>query len=331
MNANLPHYVPSHPARAHPLIPLAVITNRGSTRNLRGDNWVDPMLARETQVMHLQIERADQVEGAIRHCAAAGAQAIAVNGGDGTAGLIFAALLNGTAYPSLPALALLPAGKTNMTTAGWSLTGTPEAALAAVLQARRDGTLPKHIVNRAVLALHQSAGAPPLYGAFFGAAEIVDGIRFCRQHIYPLKMPNALSHAAAMSILFWRGLRGGGKRGALTVEKDGAVLEQGDFFVVAVTALDELLLGLRPTPAVHDGALHYVSLRSGGGAILRAVPSMLRRRIGAGPGRNVHSMDRLTLNFTGAYTLDGELYEAQAGQPLILDGSRGLNFIRIPQ
>jgi hypothetical protein len=294
------------------------------------------MLARETQVMHLQIERADQVEGAIRHCAAAGAQTIAVNGGDGTAGLIFAALLNGNAYPTPPALALLPAGKTNMTTAGWSLTGTPEAALAAVLQARRDGTLAKHIVNRAVLALHQSAGAPPLYGAFFGAAEIVDGIRFCRQHIYPLKMPTALSHAAAMSILFWRGLRGGGKRdggkrGALTVEKDGAVLEQGDFFVVAVTALDELLLGLRPTPDVHDGALHYVSLRSGGGAILRTVPSMLRRRIGTGAGRNVQSVNKLTLTFTGAYTLDGELHDAHASQPIVLDGDKRLNFIRIPR
>ncbi|MBY0508981.1 MAG: hypothetical protein K2P94_02405 [Rhodospirillaceae bacterium] len=312
------------------MTPLAVITNRGSTRNLRGDNWVDPMLARETHVMHLQIERADQVEDAVRRCAAAGAQTIAVNGGDGTAGLIFAALLNGKAYPTLPALALLPAGKTNMTTADWSLTGTPEAALAAVLQSRREGTLAQHAVSRPVLALHQSAGAPPLYGAFFGAAEIVDGIRFCRKHIYPLKMPNALSHAAAISVLFWRGLRGASESGALTVEKDGVLLEQGNFFVVAVTALDELLLGLRPAPAIHDGALNYISLRGGPGAIAQAIPAMLRRRVGAGPGRNVRSVNRLTLTFTGAYTLDGELYEAQASQPLILDGNPRLNFIRIP-
>jgi len=199
-----------------------------------------------------------------------------------------------------------------------------------VLQSRRDGTLAGHIVNRPVLALHRGAGAVPLYGAFFGAADIVDGIRFCRQHIYPLKMPNAFSHAAAISILFWRGLRGGADRGALTVEKDGALLEQGHFFVVAVTALDELLLGLRPTPSVHDKALHYISLRSGPGAILRAVPDMLRRRIVPGPGRSVHSVNTLTLTFTGAYTLDGELYEAQAHQPIVLDGNSRLNFVRIP-
>ena len=34
--------------------------------------------------------------------------------------------------------------------------------------------------------------------------------------------------------------------------------------------------------------------------------------------------------FTGAYTLDGELYEARVDQPLVIDGSQQLNFLRIP-
>lgn len=310
------------------MTPLAVITNRGSTRNLRGDAWVEPLLAGEPYVLHVVIERGDQVEDAVSRCAAAGAEVIAVNGGDGTADLVFGALLNGSAYANLPALALLPAGKTNMTTAGWSLTGTPEAAMSRLLAARRAGTLAAHIAPRPVLVLTRAPGTPPLYGAFFGAAEVVDGIRFCRQRIYPLKLPNVVSHATAMAVLLWRGLFASKGSGTVEVESEHA-REEGEFFVVAVTALDELLLGLKPAPAQSGGALHYLSVRKGA-ALLGALPDFIARRLTAGAGRTVARVASVTLRFTGAYTLDGELYEAHADQPLMLDASRSLNFVRLP-
>ncbi len=310
------------------MTPLAVITNRGSTRNLRGDAWVEPLLAGETAVTHVVIEHAHEVEDAVARCAAAGAEVIAVNGGDGTADLVFGALLNGSAYATLPALALLPAGKTNMTAADWSLTGTPEAALKRLLAARRAGPLAAYIAPRAVLALTQAPGTPPLYGAFFGAAEVVDGIRFCRLRIYPLNLPNAISHTAAIAILLWRGLFAGKGRGHVTVEGDRA-REDGEFFVVAVTALNQLLLGLKPSPTHSDGALHYLSVRKGA-ALLGALPNFIARKLTGGAGRTVARVQQVTLRFTGAYTLDGELYEAHVDQPLVLDGSRTLNFVRLP-
>lgn len=317
------------------MIPIAVITNPGSTRNLRGADWIDPFLAGETGIAHFKITSADQVVDAVRRCAEAGAEAIIVNGGDGTAGLVFAALLNGNSYAALPALALLPAGKTNMTTAGWSLTGTPEAALAAVLGRRRAGGLAQHIVSRPILTLNRNQGLPPLYGAFFGAAEVVEGIRFCRKHIYPLNMPNALSHAAAMAVLLWKGLRAVQSSGAVEVHKNDQAFEQGNFFVVAVTALDEVLLGIRPVPAPTPpgqsaGPLHYLSIRIGARPILRIIPGMLLGRVKPGLGRTVRRANQITLRFSGTYTLDGELYEADAARPLVIDGARHLNFIRIP-
>ncbi len=311
---------------------LAVITNRGSTRNLRGDNWIAPLLATEADVAHFPIDSAAEVADAVRRCADTGAEVIVVNGGDGTAGLVFAALLNAGPYKTLPALALLPAGKTNMTTAGWSLKGTPEAALANVLRSRREGGLLRHVVERPVLALHQSPQSPPLYGAFFGAAEIVDGIRFCRQHIYPLGLPNVVSHTAAIAALLWRGLRAGGSSGTIAVSDGDRAIEDGRFFVVAVTALDEMLLGVRPISQPPEGPpppLHYLSLRQGARAILGALPHLVGGRFAPGAGRNVQRLHALTLSFTGPYTLDGEIYQAVSEQPLRLDGSQRLKFIRI--
>jgi len=310
---------------------LAVITNRGSTRNLRGEPWIDPLLAGVPGVTHFEMTHVEQLTEIMRRCAAAGVETIVVNGGDGTADLVFGELLNGDAYGTPPALALLPAGKTNMTAAAWSLTGKPEAAMRAVLEHHKANTLSQYAVSRPVLALERGGGAPTLYGAFFGAAEVVDGILFCRKHIFPLNLPNAVSHAVAIGLLLWRSLFTRGTSGAVQAHDSANDIENGKFFVVAVTALDELLLGLKPHSTETTGPLHYLSLRMGAGSILGAIPDVLRGRIAAGRGRTVRRADRITLRFTGAYTLDGELHEADAAQPLALNGSQRLRFIRLPQ
>jgi len=42
----------------------------------------------------------------------------------------------------------------------------------------------------------------------------------------------------------------------------------------------------------------------------------------------VRRVQRLNLSFTGAYTLDGEMYSADRAQPLVLDATRSLRFVR---
>ncbi|MEQ9447641.1 MAG: diacylglycerol kinase family protein, partial [Rhodospirillaceae bacterium] len=160
--------------------------------------WLEPFLAGETNTAHFVLVDVEEIPGVLAQCAQMGAETIVVNGGDGTADVVFGGLLNLNLFSRLPAVALLPAGKTNMTTAGWSLTGEVEEALRAVLDARRRDALKQFIMERPVLGLDRGDGQPPLYGAFFGAAEVVDGIRFCRRHVYPLRLPNALSHSAAI-------------------------------------------------------------------------------------------------------------------------------------
>ena len=99
------------------------------------------------------------------------------------------------------------------------------------------------------------------------------------------------------------------------------------------TALDELLFGLRPTPTgprAPEG-LHVFSIRQGAGPMLRAVPEVLSRRLSSGPGRMAWQVPSVTLRFTGTYTLDGELYQADAAHPLVLDRGPKVPFIRLPE
>jgi len=314
--------------------PLAIITNAKSTRNMQRGYWVDPLLAGEKNVAHFKLNDVAEIPDILSRCAAMGADTVVVNGGDGTAGLVFAGLLNHNAYDHPPALALLPAGKTNMTAAAWGLTGAPEKALREILEHRREGSLSDYVIERPVLGVHRGGSPPPLYGAFFGAAEVVNGIVFCRQHIYPLNMPNALSHTAAIGILFWRSLLTPRNSGHIEISSDAGFREGGKFFALAVTTLDKLLLGMRPKPkdsGSPSGPLAYLSLRAGASSTLRTLGSLARRNVEPGLGRTVRSAEKVTLNFTGAYTLDGELYEANADEAITIDGRKRLRFVQIPK
>jgi hypothetical protein len=299
---------------------MAVLTNPASTANLADAGWMAALTAAEPDLLALEARTPAEVDAAVARALAAGVGLIVVNGGDGTADLVFGALLSRT-LPRVPAVALLPAGKTNMTAAAWSLRGAKHEALAELLRARREAPQRLNVVARPILRV--DGGAPraaPLFGAFFGAADVVDGILFCRRHIYPLGMPNPISHAAAISIMCWRALLGFTAKHLDAAIAAGAdeVHESGRFFCVIVTALDRWLLGLRPDPAPGAGAgpLHYLSLRPGPRALIAATPAIVARRVDAGHRRTVRRAESVTLRFTGAFTLDGEIHAATADRPL---------------
>ncbi|MDX2224368.1 MAG: diacylglycerol kinase family protein [Rhodospirillaceae bacterium] len=301
-------------AGPEPLMPMVVLTNPGSTANLADAGWLAALTAAERDLTELHARTPTEVVAAVARAVDMGAELIVVNGGDGTVDLVFGALL-ARKLPRMPAVAMLPAGKTNMTAAGWSLSGTKDGALRDLLAARRTAPHRLQTVQRPILRV--DGGDQPLFGAFFGAADVVDGILFCRRHIYPLGLPNPVSHAAAISIMCWRALLGftaqhleadiGGERPAR---------ESGRFFCVIATTLDALLLGVQPAPANGGGPIHYLSLRPGPRALIAATPALLARRIDTGYRRTVRRADAVTLRFTGAYTLDGELHAASAERPV---------------
>tara|TARA_Y100000817_G_C16831938_1_gene533947 strand:+ start:381 stop:1301 length:921 start_codon:yes stop_codon:yes gene_type:complete len=305
-----------------------------STGNMQRKTWVEPLLTNEEDIAHFKVDDVAQIPKILCHCAELGAETIVVNGGDGTADLVFSSLLNHNPYKHLPTLALLPSGKANMTSAGWGLTGDPEDALRAVLKYRRLGSLSPYAVERSLVCVHRNDARPPLYGAFFGAAEVIDGIQLCRRYIYPLKIPNSLSHITTLAILLWRNFFGQLGDSSIKITDDNGLIENGRFFAIVVTTLDKLLLGLKLKPEKIEslpGPLTYLSLRAGASVSLRAASSLITRHIGPGVGRMVRSSKRLTIKLSGAYTLDGELYEAQSGEELILDGSKKLRFLQFPK
>jgi hypothetical protein len=305
---------------------LVLISNGGSTENKKERDWFAPALAHEPHVHVLHAHGPTEIGQALREAAGLKADIIAVNGGDGTVDMVFSGLLNERPFATPPLIALLPAGKTNMTAAAWCGAPNKHAALKNLLAARRNGAL--ITTPQPILTLHQGPGTQPLRGAFFGAADVVDGILFCRKHIYPMNLPNTISHSLAVGVLLWR---------SLFTRSDAAVIkatwndgeEQGQFFFLGAMTLNKLILDLEPHPTHGTGGLFYLSLKSGLRAILSAIPRLIAKKVPPGYKRNVRRTTKLTLAFDGAYTLDGELYDAKKETPLVMTADDILRFINL--
>lgn len=300
-----------------------------SSRNQADGTWLDDIVSDHSWIHRFAFDRIDDIPRILGECANLGIGTLAVDGGDGTAGLIFSGLLNDGPYTTLPAMALLPSGKTNMTAEAWSLRGDRRAALAELIRRQGESGLDQSVHIQAVLAVQEGAGTPPRHGAFFGGAEVVEGILHCRRAIYPLGLPNALSHSAAVAALLWRAMFPGKKCGTVSVQfdntKDG---EEGHFFVILATTMDRMLLGMRPSPQAGMGPVHYMSLRPGTSAVLSSLPSLVRRRVVPGTSRTVRRSRSVSLSLSGPYTLDGEMYQANTDRPLVVSGEQSLRFIR---
>ena len=300
--ATTPNPLPD-PDPQKPLV-IAVITNVGSTQNQT--NWIEPYVAGEPGLVQITTSGPADIDVAVGKAAAVKADVIIVNGGDGTADLVFSALLNRKTFTTPPAVALLAAGKTNMTAAAWSFDGDKVAAIKRILAARRKGSLLRHITHRPILTIETGNDRPALRGAFLGAADVVNGI------------------------LFWRGFFSGARAEPMEARwDDGATGESGKFFFISATTLDKLIIGLSPQPDEGAGALHYLSLRAGAGVLLKAMPKLVTKNLKSGSGRMVRRTQRMTLTFDGAYTLDGELYKASRSQPLTISANETLPFIQI--
>ena len=74
------------------------------------------------------------------------------------------------------------------------------------------GDLGPHLVARELIALRCGAkGGKPVIGMFLGGAGLADIMLYCRNRIYPLGLPNGLSHVLTAFAVVLRqvfGLRG---------------------------------------------------------------------------------------------------------------------------
>ncbi|HWH22088.1 MAG TPA: diacylglycerol kinase family protein [Allosphingosinicella sp.] len=318
---------------------VALLSNPRSTGNKALLPEVREFCARTKDIFHYEVEDVSQIGAALRTIARVKPKVLVINGGDGTVQATLTELNHGGHFGDRPPpVAVLPNGKTNLIALDLGAEGDPLTTLKKVLEIA-NGDMEGHIVSRELISLTDgSAGGKVVLGMFLGGAGLADAMLYCRHKIYPLGLPNAFSHALAVlaaiaSIIL--GIRAAflpptPEPVKISVRKHGQL--QGRFAFLMVTTLERLLLGGHSPKAGTSGGLQLMVVERQALTLVRALIATVRGTLGTTRVSGVHLERGDEIRIEGEHSsviLDGELFEAHRGHPIVLKPSSPVPFLKL--
>jgi len=319
---------------------VALLSNPNSTGNRAILPEVRSYCVKNSDVFHYEVDHVDEIAKALETIARVKPKVLVINGGDGTVQAALTELYQGGHFgDNPPPVAVLPNGKTNLIALDLGSEGNPLKALERIVElAKHD--LHEHLVSRELIALSDGGkDSKVVLGMFLGGAGLSEFILYCRHKIYPLGLPNAAAHvltvfAALASVLFGIRAKFLPKRSLpikISLIRDGQF--QGNFAVLIVTTLERLLLmkrSMRNQNAI--GRMQFLAIDQRAGAIVRFLLSVIFGRLGKNVQKGIHLErgDMIRIEGEGSNVLmDGELFCAQPGQPIVLKSTKAVSFLRL--
>ena len=307
---------------------VALLSNPLSTRNKDLLPRIRELVATCPNLFHVELSDINEIPEALKLIASVKPAVLVINGGDGTVQAALTELYHARPFgDTMPPVAVLPNGKTNLIAADLGASGDPLQALRRIVEIAH-GDLSAHVVERRLIALSDGRGNRPVLGMFLGAAGLLSALLFCRNRIYPLGLSNKISHFLAAVATLVGVIIGGKSRLSpirsepLRVTVRGIGTYEGRFFILLVTTLEKLLLGVRPTKQAAKDSLKMICLEQRRMSILRTAFSMLilrSKQVEETPGLHLDGGSEILIEGRDpAVLLDGEIYKAAPGRPIVL-------------
>jgi hypothetical protein len=318
---------------------VALLSNPRSTGNQSQLPRVRSYCAAHDDIFHYEVERVDQISTALKTIARVKPKVLVINGGDGTVQATLTELYHAGHFEgNPPPVAVLPNGKTNLIAHDLGAEGDPIEALERVIRLARTD-MSAYIVQRELISL--SDGSPSgraVLGMFLGGAGLADTMLYCRHKLYPY-LPTGMAHVLALligltSILFGRWVRFLPPRPKLlkvSVVRHGDL--HGTFAFLMVTTLQRLLFsGNMPAAGQRPGAMQLLLIERSFPALLGALFASIRGRLGRYRLAGVHLERGDEIRIEGDDSnviLDGELFEANCGRPIVLRPTAPVPFLKL--
>lgn len=317
---------------------VALLSNPKSTGNLAQLSRIRSYCADHPDIFHYEVERVDQIGSALQSIARVRPKMLVINGGDGTVQATLTEIHNGGHFGDVPPpVAVLPSGKTNLIALDLGVHGDPIRALEQLVELAQ-GDLSEHLVARELIALRRDGSERPVIGMFLGGAGLADTMIYCRDKIYPLGLPNGVSHVITALAVLTRlmfGLKASFlPPGAATLRVSTGPNESltGRFTLLAVTTLDKLLLSGQLQTTGSRGPLKLLAVEERPASVVRMVVATLLGKLGRKPLDGVHLEGTDEISIEGdssSVILDGEMFSAETGSPIRLKPAQPLSFVRL--
>ena len=317
---------------------IALLSNPKSTGNVAQLPRVRAYCAEHPDIFHYEVERVEQIGEALKTIALVKPAMLVINGGDGTVQAALTELYNGGHFGDAPPpVAVLPSGKTNLIALDLGSHGDPIAAFERLVELAQ-GDLAPHIVPRELIALrHGDGSGSPVIGMFLGGAGLADTMLYCRNKIYPLGLPNGVSHVIAALALMVRQLSGlkmsflppAPTPLSVSVRRGGQI--SGRYALLLVTTLEKLLLS-SDVGGSEGGRLKLLAVEQRPFLLLRAFAANFLGRLSRSKLAGVHLEGSDEISIEGEASdviLDGETFRAEIGRPITLRSTLPLSFVKL--
>lgn len=316
---------------------VAILSNPNSTGNKSLLPEIRSYCAERADIFHYEVTNLADVGAALRMISRVRPRILVLNGGDGT---VQAALTeiqgNGHFGDKLPPLAVLPNGLTNLIAADLGSETNPIVALDHIMAVAK-GDLSAHLVDRELIALsHGDKDKKPVFGMFLGGAGLAETIFYHRRKVYPLGLPNGISHFITMLAVMASTLRVRAsflpplpRPVRVSLMKKGQ--RQGDYALLIVTTLEKLLLGGHNDPAKR-GHLKIVTVDHRPWALFRAIFDSFIGRFGRTAIKGVNIDEDEVIHISGdkgSVILDGEVFESSDDHPITLRRAPAVSFLKL--
>jgi Diacylglycerol kinase catalytic domain len=344
---------------------VALLSNPRSTGNRSLLPKIRNFCAANPDIFHYEVDDIGQIDKAMASIALVKPKLIVINGGDGTVQAALTEIYAGTYFDHPPPpVAVLPNGKTNLIALDLGADGDPLKALERIVMLAQ-GDISPYIVERELIALSEgedhlhatrflgsepfapganpTTGLPdrankrPVLGMFLGGAGLADTILYCRHKIYPLGLPNGLSHVIAgfavlLSEIF--GLRASflpppPNPVRVSLIREGHGVQRFSFLIV--TTLERLLLGSN-TGQKNGVGLKLLAVEQSGKALIKALWAGMMGTLGKRELTGVHVQQGDVIRIESDMTnviLDGETFSATRDNPIVLRSTRPVPFFKL--
>jgi hypothetical protein len=312
---------------------VGVLTNPRSGGNKKGLSKIRSLLANHPEALHREEFTPKGMSDALSDFSKDGVEMVVINGGDGTVHAALTTIGRGDAFSKPPLLALLCAGTTSMLPRDVGIKGSPVEALSQALQWARSTDEKLNLLSRHVLEVKRGTGQPPLFGMFFGAGAITQGIKLFHKGVNPMGWRGEIMPGLTLLRMLVAILRKDhSKVPPLLVRArlDKQSSQDSETLLVLISTLERLFLGMRPYWGEEGGHMHYTSISSHSKKLFRVLPSLFSRQKNryATPenGYISHKLNDVELEMDRDFTLDGELYES-GQEPVIIRPAGPFTFL----
>jgi hypothetical protein len=317
---------------------IALLSNPTSTGNVAQLSRIRAHCADHPDIFHYEVDHVGQIGDALRSIARVQPKMLVINGGDGTVQATLTEIYNGNHFPDgPPPMAVIPSGKTNLIALDLGIQGDPIVALERLVKLAQEEDLSRHLVARELIALRKDGSERPVIGMFLGGAGLADTMIYCRDKIYPLGLPNAISHGlTALAVMFRlvSGIRASflpPKASPLQVSTSSSQSLTGRFTLLIVTTLEKLLLSGQ-LGGERRGTLKLVAIEERPWSVIRALFAGLTGGYKGRKMRGIHfeEVDEITIEGeSSSVILDGETFSTDPGSSIHLRPTQPLSFVRL--